>query len=144
MKNKKVNLNDILAKISELEARLDKIAPIGKKKFPPKKDQIKDIKNNIKEWSEKFPSVDIEFELAKMIVWLKANNKRKKDYKAFFRNWLRKASNTIETNTEEANHSYIFGCDDEKCITEISKYKDMYFFCEKCSKEKKIVKIKRN
>ena len=61
MKNKKVNLNDILAKISELEARLDKIAPIGKKKFPSKKDQIKDIKNNIKEWSEKFPSVDIEF-----------------------------------------------------------------------------------
>ena len=45
MKNKKVNLNDLLAKISELEARLDKIAPIGKKKFPSKKDQIKDIKN---------------------------------------------------------------------------------------------------
>ena len=59
MTNKKVNLNEILKKISEIEARLDKIAPIGKKKFPPKKDQINDIKKNIKQWSEKFPSVDI-------------------------------------------------------------------------------------
>ena len=80
MTNKKVNLNDILEKISELEARLDKLDPVGKKKLPPKKDQIKDIKENIDEWSEKFPSVDIEFELAKMLDWLKANNKRKKDY----------------------------------------------------------------
>ena len=67
MTNKKVNLNDILAKISELESRLDEIAPVGKKKFPSKKDQIKDIKENISEWSKKFPSVDIEFELAKML-----------------------------------------------------------------------------
>jgi len=144
MTNKKVNLNDILEKISELEARLDKLDPVGKKKLPPKKDQIKDIKENIDEWSEKFPSVDIEFELAKMLDWLKANNKRKKDYKAFFRNWLRKTSNTLETNKEETGHLYIFGCDDKKCSTEISKYKDMYFFCEECSKEKKIIKIKRN
>ena len=144
MANKKVNLNDIIAKISELEARLDKIAPIGKKDLPPKKDQIQDIKNNIAEWREKFPSVDIEFELAKMLDWLKANNKRKKDYKAFFRNWLRKTSNTMEVNKEDANHSYIFGCEKEKCATETSTYKDMYFFCEECGKEKKIVKIKKN
>jgi len=79
-----------------------------------------------------------------MLDWLKANNKRKRDYKAFFRNWLRKTSNTLETNKEETNHSYIFGCENEKCLTETSKYKDMYFFCEDCSKEKKIIKIKRN
>tara|TARA_B100000427_G_scaffold303018_1_gene287275 strand:+ start:286 stop:720 length:435 start_codon:yes stop_codon:yes gene_type:complete len=144
MTNKKVNLNEILKKISEIEARLDKIAPIGKKKFPPKKDQINDIKKNIKQWSEKFPSVDIEFELAKMLDWLKANNKRKKDYKAFFRNWLRKASNITGVNTEETNHSYVFGCDNEQCETEISKYKDMYFLCEECGKEKTIIKVQRN
>jgi len=144
MANKKANLNDIIAKISELEARLDKIAPIGKKDLPPKKDQIQDIKNNIGEWRKKFPSVDIEFELAKMLDWLKANNKRKKDYKAFFRNWLRKTSNTMEVNKEDANHSYIFGCENETCATETSTYKDMYFFCEECGKEKKIVKIKKN
>jgi len=144
MTNKKVNLNDLVAKISELESRLDKIEPVGKKKFPPKKDQINDIKKNLDQWAEKFPSVDIEFELAKMLDWLKANNKRKRDYKAFFRNWLRKTSNTLETNKEETNHSYIFGCENKKCLTETSKYKDMYFFCEDCSKEKKIIKIKRN
>ena len=144
MTNKKVNLNEILKKISEIEDRLDKIAPIGKKKFPPKKDQINDIKKNIKQWSEKFPSVDIEFELAKMLDWLKANNKRKKDYKAFFRNWLRKASNITGVNTEETNHSYVFGCDNEQCETEISKYKDMYFLCEECGKEKTIIKVQRN
>ena len=144
MTNKKVNLNDILAKISELESRLDEIAPVGKKKFPSKKNQIKDIKENISEWSKKFPSVDIEFELAKMLDWLKANNKRKKDYKAFFRNWLRKASNTLETNTSGTNHSYIFGCNNEQCETEISNYKDMYFFCEECGKEKIIIKVQKN
>ena len=47
MKSKKVNLNEILEKISQLEARLDEIAPISKKKFPSKKEQIKDIEKNI-------------------------------------------------------------------------------------------------
>ena len=108
MKTKKVNLNEILEKISKLEARLDEIAPVSKRKFPSKKEQIKDIENNINIWNEKFPSVDPQFELAKMLDWLKANNKRKKDYKAFFRNWLRKASNSIGNNAG-INHSYVLG-----------------------------------
>ncbi len=143
MKNKKVNLNEILEKISKLEARLDEIAPISKKKFPSKKEQIKDIENNINILNEKFPSVDPQFELAKMLDWLKANNKRKKDYKAFFRNWLRKASNSIG-NGSGINHSYVFGCNTKKCSTETSKYKDMYFFCKECNKEKSIIKIIKN
>ena len=143
MKSKKVNLNEILEKISKLEARLDEIAPVSKRKFPSKKEQIKDIENNINTWNEKFPSVDPQFELAKMLDWLKANNKRKKDYKAFFRNWLRKASNSIGNNTG-INHSYVFGCNTKKCLTETSKYKDMYFFCKECNKEKSIIKIIKN
>ena len=143
MKSKKVNLNEILEKISKLEARLDEIAPISKKKFPSKKEQIEDIENNMDIWSEKFPSIDPQFELAKMLDWLKANNKRKKDYKAFFRNWLRKASNSIG-NDAGISHSYVFGCDTKKCSTETSKYKDMYFFCEGCNKEKSIIKIIKN
>ena len=143
MKNKKVNLNEILEKISKLEARLDKIDPISKKKFPSKKEQIKDIENNINIWNEKFPSIDPQFELAKMLDWLKANNKRKKDYKAFFRNWLRKASNSIGNDTG-INHSYVFGCNTKECSTETSKYKDMYFFCDECNKEKSIIKIIKN
>ena len=39
MKNKKVNLNEILEKISKLEARLDEIAPVSKRKFPSKKER---------------------------------------------------------------------------------------------------------
>ncbi len=143
MKSKKVNLNEILEKISKLEARLDEIAPVSKRKFPSKKEQIKDIENNINTWNEKFPSVDPQFELAKMLDWLKANNKRKKDYKAFFRNWLRKASNSIGNNTG-INHSYVFGCNTKECSTETSKYKDMYFFCDECNKEKSIIKTIKN
>ena len=105
MVNKKVDLNDLIKRIDDLEGRLEKLDPISKRKLPSKKDQIKNIKDNRDEWSEKFPSVDIEFELAKMLDWLKANNKRKKDYKAFFRNWLRKSSNTMEVNKEGAKLS---------------------------------------
>ena len=144
MVNKKVDLNDLIKRIDDLEGRLEKLDPISKRKLPSKKDQIKDIKDNRDEWSEKFPSVDIEFELAKMLDWLKANNKRKKDYKAFFRNWLRKTSNSMEVNKEEGNHSYVFGCNAKECETETSTYKDMYFFCEECGKERKIIKIKKN
>tara|TARA_Y100001970_G_scaffold141848_1_gene174548 strand:- start:4008 stop:4442 length:435 start_codon:yes stop_codon:yes gene_type:complete len=144
MVNKKVDLNDLIKRIDHLEERLEKLDPTSKRKLPSKKDQIKDIKENIGEWSKKFPSVDIEFELAKMLDWLKANNKRKKDYKAFFRNWLRKTSNSMEVNKEEGNHSYVFGCNTKECETETSTYKDMYFFCEDCGKEKKIIKIERN
>ena len=108
MVNKKVDLNDLIKRIDDLEGRLEKLDPISKRKLPSKKDQIKNIKDNRDEWSEKFPSVDIEFELAKMLDWLKANNKRKKDYKAFFRNWLRKSSNTMEvTKKGQTIHMFL-------------------------------------
>ena len=94
MKNKNTNLNEILARLTKIEARLEEIAPISKRKLPSKKDQIAEIKSEIEVWSQKFPSLDIEFELLKMLDWLQANQKRKKDYKAFFRNWLRKSSNS--------------------------------------------------
>ena len=61
MKNKKADLNDILKRISKIEARLDDIAPIAKRKLPSKSDQIKQITSEINLWSEKFPSIDIEF-----------------------------------------------------------------------------------
>ena len=93
--NKKIDLDQLLNRIESLETRLDKLDPVSKRKLPSKKEQIQDIKINLDEWSKKFPTLDVEFELLKMLDWLKANQKRKKDYKAFFRNWLRKSSNTI-------------------------------------------------
>jgi len=142
MKNKKADLNDILKRISKIEARLDDIAPIAKRKLPSKSDQIKQIKSEINLWSEKFPSIDIEFELAKMLDWLKATNKRKKDYRAFFRNWLRKSTNSIG-NEPAPIQSYVYGCNTKKagCKDETSNFKDMSFYCDECNDIKSIIKI---
>jgi|TARA_B100001093_G_scaffold165557_1_gene158067 hypothetical protein len=137
---KKVDINTLLERIENLEARLDKLDPISKRKLPGKKDQINDIKNNLDEWSQKFPSLDIEFELLKMLDWLQANQKRKKDYKAFFRNWLRKSSNSIEKEVQDV-YRYVYGCDtNENCKQQESEYRDMVIFCNKCNAQKKIIK----
>ena len=137
---KKIDINTLLERIENLEARLDKLDPISKRKLPGKKDQINDIKNNLEEWSQKFPSLDIEFELLKMLDWLQANQKRKKDYKAFFRNWLRKSSNSIEKEVQDV-YRYVYGCStNENCKQQESEYRDMVIFCNKCNAQKKIIK----
>ena len=75
-----------------------------------------------------------------MLDWLKANQKRKKDYRAFFRNWLRKSSNSIEKNVQNV-YRYIYGCKNNKdCKHQESEYKDMVIFCKKCDSQKKIIK----
>ena len=45
----------------------------------------------MEEMKSKFPAVDIDYELEKARDWLLSTGKRKKDYEAFFRNWLREA-----------------------------------------------------
>jgi len=105
--NKK-ELEDLILRIEGLEKRLDKLDPISKRKLPSKKEQVEEIQHNLEEWSKKFPSLDVEFELLKMLDWLKANQKRKKDYKAFFRNWLRKSSNSVEKKVEEVYSLYLW------------------------------------
>lgn len=118
IKNKE--LEDLLLRIDSLEKRLDKLDPISKRKLPSKKEQVEAIQNNLEEWSKKFPSLDVEFELLKMLDWLKANQKRKKDYKAFFRNWLRKSSNSIEKKVEDV-YRYIYGCTNNSgCSTQVT------------------------
>ena len=78
-----------------------------------------------------------------MLDWLQANQKRKKDYKAFFRNWLRKASNSIEKEVQDV-YRYIYGCStDKNCKHQESEYKDMVIFCNKCNTQKKIIKSVR-
>lgn len=145
MKNKNTNLNEILARLTKIEARLEEIAPISKRKLPSKKDQIVEIKSEIEVWSQKFPSIDVEFELAKMLDWLKATNKRKKDYRAFFRNWLRKSTNTVG-NDPVVPQSYTYSCAVNKasCKDEISSFKDMSFYCDECNKIKTITKVTRS
>ena len=141
--NKKIDLDQLLNRIESLETRLNKLDPVSKRKLPSKKEQIQDIKINLDEWSKKFPTLDVEFELLKMLDWLKANQKRKKDYKAFFRNWLRKSSNTIEKDVQDV-YKYIYGCkDNDDCKVQESEYKDMVIFCKKCDSQKKIIKSVR-
>ena len=145
MNNKKVSLNDILERVSKIEARLDEIAPISKRKLPSKKEQIAQIQSELEVWSQKFPSTDIEFELAKMLDWLKATNKRKKDYRAFFRNWLRKSTNSVGAEPT-ISHSYVYSCSNnkEECIDEISNFKDMSYYCTKCNAIKKIIRVTKS
>ena len=145
MKNNNVDLNNLLERISKLEARLDEVAPVSKRKLPSKKEQVDQIKSEIEVWSQKFPSIDIEFELAKMLDWLKATNKRKKDYRAFFRNWLRKSTNTVG-NDPVVPQSYTYSCAINKasCKDEISSFKDMSFYCDECNKIKTITKVTRS
>ena len=141
--NKKIDLDQLLNRIESLETRLNKLDPVSKRKLPSKKEQVQDIKINLDEWSKKFPTLDVEFELLKMLDWLKANQKRKKDYKAFFRNWLRKSSNTIEKDVQDV-YKYIYGCkDNDDCKNQESEYKDMVIFCKKCDSQKKIIKSVR-
>ena len=79
-----------------------------------------------------------------MLDWLKANQKRKKDYRAFFRNWLRKSSNSIEKNVQDV-YRYIYGCKNNKdCKHQESEYKDMVIFCKQCDSQKKIIKSIRS
>ena len=145
MNNKKVSLNDILERVSKIEARLDEIAPISKRKLPSKKEQVAQIQSELEVWSQKFPSTDIEFELAKMLDWLKATNKRKKDYRAFFRNWLRKSTNSVGAEPT-ISHSYVYSCGNnkEECIDEISNFKEMSYYCTKYNAIKKIIRVTKS
>ncbi|MFL2510977.1 MAG: hypothetical protein ACJ0RN_01620 [Candidatus Neomarinimicrobiota bacterium] len=137
---KKSELEELLLRINSLEQRLEKLDPTSKRNLPSKKEQVEEIQKNLEEWSKKFPSLDVEFELLKMLDWLKANQKRKKDYKAFFRNWLRKSSNSIEKKVENV-YRYIYACrDSDDCNKQESEYKDMYIFCKKCGSQKTIIK----
>jgi len=80
-----------------------------------------------------------------MLDWLKATNKRKKDYRAFFRNWLRKSTNSVGTEPT-ISHSYVYSCGNnkEECIDEISNFKDMSYYCTKCNTIKKIIRVTKS
>jgi len=95
MSTNKALLSEVLKRIEILEKKVEKLSTKEESSTKSKKDQVLEIERNLSLWSEKFPGINIRAELEKMLDWLKANNKRKKDYKAFFRNWLRKASSDL-------------------------------------------------
>ena len=59
----------------------------------------KEVKNNISidilaELQKEFPTKSVNDEYEKCQDWIKANGKTYKDYKAMFRNWLRRSPDT--------------------------------------------------
>jgi len=139
-----ITIEGLLSRIEKLENRLEILDPKSKNSLPGKSLQISDIEQNLELWSKKFPGINVKIELEKMLDWLSANNKRKKDYKAFFRNWLRKASSDLGNNVpQEEKIKYIFGCQESNCKTIESPYKDMYYFCSICNQQKIVIDKKR-
>ena len=144
MSTNKALLSEVLKRIEILEKKVEKLSTKEESSTKSKKDQVLEIERNLSLWSEKFPGINIREELEKMLDWLKANNKRKKDYKAFFRNWLRKASSDLGVKApQEEKIKYIFGCQESSCKTVESPYKDMYYFCSVCNKQKIVIDKKR-
>jgi len=144
MSTNKALLSEVLKRIEILEKKVEKLSTKEESSTKSKKDQVLEIERNLSLWSEKFPGINIRAELEKMLDWLKANNKRKKDYKAFFRNWLRKASNDLGVKApQEEKIKYIFGCQESSCKTVESPYKDMYYFCSICNQQKIVIDKKR-
>jgi len=144
MSTNKALLSEVLKRIEILEKKVEKLSIEEESSTKSKKDQVLEIERNLSLWSEKFPGINIRAELEKMLDWLKANNKRKKDYKAFFRNWLRKASSDLGVKApQEEKIKYIFGCQESSCKTVESPYKDMYYFCSICNQQKIVIDKKR-
>jgi len=144
MSTNKALLSEVLKRIEILEKKVEKLSIKEESSTKSKKDQVLEIERNLSLWSEKFPGINIRAELEKMLDWLKANNKRKKDYKAFFRNWLRKASSDLGVKApQEEKIKYIFGCQESSCKTVESPYKDMYYFCSICNQQKIVIDKKR-
>lgn len=100
----------------------------NEKKSISKDKQLKLIKENLQELKDAFPKIDVTLEFDKMTDWLSANGKVYKNYKAFFKNWLRRADE--RRNTFEDTISYYYEC--MKCGSKKgkgSKYKDLYMTC---------------
>jgi len=102
----------------------------NEKKSLTKDTQLKGIKEKLDKLQEDFPYVDVKSEYLRMEDWLLSSGKRYKNYLAFFRNWLRKASENVPTDTTKS-YSYICKvCNKEKTKSE---YKDLYVEC--CDKK---------
>jgi DNA-binding transcriptional regulator YhcF (GntR family) len=100
----------------------------NEKKSLSKEEQLKKIKDNIKELKKKFPNVNVQFEFDKMSDWLLSSGKRYKNYNAFFNNWLRKAQENSAAGSEEVS-SYVYKCNTCNKEGTKSEYRDLYITC---------------
>jgi hypothetical protein len=71
-------------------------------KLLPRDEQIEIIKGRLGDFSDKFPTIDIEFEFERWADWLAAKGTKFKDYSAAFRNWLRNVLVYASTNNPKS------------------------------------------
>ena len=76
------------------------------------------------ELEKDFPDKDVNLEIQKMVDWLKANGKRKKNYRAFARNWLRSSFQENKPKTKYKLSDFKKTVDGRSYIG----------YCVKCSK----------
>ena len=96
------------------------------------KEQLQGIKQNLVRYQKDFPHANVKLEFDRMADWLESSGKRYKNYNAFFRNWLRKASEGNEVE-EQKVYTYKCDCSDESFTSE---FKDLYKLCS-CGEQMK-------
>ena len=101
-----------------------------KKKTISQKDQLNNIFIEIEELQKEFPYVKVALEFQRMRDWLKATGKQYKNYKSFFKNWLRKAD---ENSPKEDKVLYVYTCGVCGKVKEKNEYRDMFVMC--CEKQ---------
>jgi hypothetical protein len=108
----------------------------NEKKTLSQKEQLTIISKDIQGFKSKFPNANIQLEFDRMSDWLLSSGKKYKNYKAFFNNWLRKASH--DSGAEENKTIYSYRCVKCNKIKMKSEYKDIYVSC--CD-EKTVVEV---
>jgi hypothetical protein len=105
----------------------------NEKKSLVKEVQLKGIKEQLDILQENFSNIDVKAEYERMEDWLLSSGKRYKNYLAFFRNWLRKASQNAPIDDTK---TYTYNCDCGEKESFKSEFKDLYKLCS-CGKQMK-------
>ena len=86
---------------------------------------------DLRELQEKFPTKNVKFEYEAAQDWLLAEGKRKKDYKAFMRNWLRRSKDTRnpakENMVEKLKDKELSPEQREKSLRRLDEMKRQFF-----------------
>lgn len=87
---------------------------------------------DLKELQTKFPTKDVKFEYESAQDWLLANGRRKKNYKAFMRNWLRRSPDKrippkINNTVEQLRSKELTPEEREKSLKQLEDMKKLYF-----------------
>jgi hypothetical protein len=99
-------------------------------KRPSQSEQLQDIETNISDWQKDYKGVDVLGEFKSLKDWLKSSGKRKHDYKAFFRNWLKRAG----ANKKEDINKFKYYCKDCSDVPSfIDETPELFKMCDKCN-----------